>query len=50
MAKNQKDIEERNKAQRDGTRKRGGWKDERQAARRNKSQRRDFFQKANDDA
>ena len=36
--------EQANKAQRDGTRKRGGWKDDRNAARRNKKKARQFFQ------
>ncbi len=37
--------EQANKAQRDGTRKRGGWKDDRNKERRNKNKRREFFQK-----
>lgn len=36
--------EEANKRQRDETRKRGGWKDKRNAARRNKTKRNEFFQ------
>ena len=45
MGKKRKtEREQANKAQRDATRKRGGWKEDRNAARRNKARRREFFQ------
>lgn len=48
MAKNEKrtfETAQRNKAQRDETRKRGGWKDERRQARKQKGKRAEFFAK-----